>query len=154
MRLKSFHIVDRQHYFFCDISNPLDILDFGLLYFISFLYSRYSNLFSMINIAKFFPIRDFFIFFIVIFKMFLFTLFWGYAGSLLLHVSFFLVAANAGYPLDVMLSFSLWWLLLSELGCRVCGFQELPHMGSAAVVPRLWSTGSIVVVQGLNFSAA
>ena len=43
-------------------------------------------------------------------------------------------------------SFSLWWLLLSELGCRVCGFQELPHMDSAAVVPGLWSTGSIVVV--------
>lgn len=75
MRLKSFHIVDRQHYFFCNISNPPDIWDFGLLYFISFLYARYSNFFTMINIEKIFPIRNFSIFFIVILKMFLYVYF-------------------------------------------------------------------------------
>ena len=40
--------------------------------------------------------------------------------------------------------------LVSEQSSRVFGLQELWYTGSGAVVPRLWSTGSIVVVLGLS----
>ena len=43
--------------------------------------------------------------------------------------------------------FSLWWL-------RCCGAGALGFVDASVVVPGPWSTGSIVVVQGLSCSKA
>ena len=46
--------------------------------------------------------------------------------------------------------FSLWWLLLQcYMGSLVLELRQLQHMGSIVAVPRLQSTGSLVMVHGL-----
>jgi len=51
--------------------------------------------------------------------------------------------------------FSLLWLLLSwSTACRLCGLQQLEHVGSVAVAPGFQNTDSIVVVRGLSCSKA
>ena len=160
MRLKSFHIVDRQHYFFCDISNPLDILDFGLLYFISFLYSRYSNLFSMINIAKFFPSRNFFIFFIAIFKMFLFVYFiLGICWIIVAACELFSSCSKCRLPSRCHASashcggFSYQSWAVGCAGFRSCHTwtQQLWFLGSGALAQWLWCRGLISLLHEESF---
>ena len=103
----------------------------------------------------------------------LFVYFW-LSGSLLL-CGLFSVVVSRGYSLLECVGFSLWCLfLLGSTGSRVCQLsncgssvvvahelsscstwaQQLQHMGSAVVAPRLQGTGSIVAVCGLSCSVA
>ena len=68
--------------------------------------------------------------------------FFGYAGSSLLH-KFFSSYSKQGYSLVTRVRFSLWWLLVAELG--LWGLQA-----SIVVALRLQSTGSVVVVHGFS----
>ena len=63
---------------------------------------------------------------------------------------------RARAPLQLRcLDFSLWWLLLlRSMGSRVCGLQQLQHMGSIVVASGLQNTGSVVVELGLSCSVA
>ena len=72
----------------------------------------------------------------------LFFFFFGYAGSSLLP-KFFSSYSKQGYSLVTCVRFSLWWLLVAELG--LWGLQA-----SIVVALRLQSTGSVVVVRGLS----
>ena len=68
---------------------------------------------------------------------------WVFAASRLSPV-----VASGGYS-------SLWWLLLLQsTGSRVHEPPQLWHVSSVVAAPRLWSTGSIVVVHGLSCSTA
>ena len=68
---------------------------------------------------------------------------WVFAASRLSPV-----VASGGYS-------SLWWLLLLQsTGSRVHEPPQLWHVSSVVAAPRLWSTGSIVVVHGLRCSVA
>ena len=63
---------------------------------------------------------------------------------------------RAGAPLHLLgKGLSLLWLLLSwSTASRVCGLQQLEHVGSVAAAPGFQNTGSIVVVRGLSCSKA
>ena len=63
-----------------------------------------------------------------------------------------LVVANGGYSLVVAHWLLIAMVLLQSTGPRACGRQQLQCMGSAVVVLRLQSIGSIVVSHGLSCS--
>ena len=68
---------------------------------------------------------------------------------------FSLVVESGGHFLLQCLGFSLQWLLsLQSTDSGARELQDLWPVGSVAVVPRLWSTGSVVVAHGLSCSAA
>ena len=68
-------------------------------------------------------------------------------------MGFSLVAARRGRSLVVLLGFSSWGLLLwPSMGSGVLGLRELWRVGLVVTTPRPWSTGSIVVAQGLRCS--
>ena len=61
---------------------------------------------------------------------------------------------GAALPLRLV-DFSLWWLLsLRSTGSRAHEPQQLWRVGSEAVVPGLWSTGSVVAAYGLSRTVA
>ena len=72
-------------------------------------------------------------------------------GSLLLHVSFSLIAASRGQSLLWCTGFSLWWpLLLWSMGSRHAGFsscgtraQQLWLVSSRAQAQQLWHMGLV-----------
>ena len=68
----------------------------------------------------------------------------------------FLVVASGAATLQLQcVGFSLQWLLLlGSMGSREQGRQQLRHVGSVAAVPRLQSTGSIVMAHRLSCSEA
>ena len=75
-----------------------------------------------------------------------------FVSALGLHccVGFFLVAVSGGYSLFRFRSFSLGQiLLLRSTDFRAGRLQQLRCMGSVVVVPRLQSTGSVVVAHSL-----
>ena len=80
---------------------------------------------------------------------FLYFFIFACAGSYCCE-SFSLVVASGDYPLA-----GVWGLLLLRSpGSRARRLQQLQHVGSVVVVPRLESTGSVVVVQALSCSVA
>ena len=56
---------------------------------------------------------------------------------------------------SLVAGFSLWWLLwLQSTGSRARGLWSLQHVGSVVAAPRLLSTGSVVLANGLSCSTA
>ena len=70
-------------------------------------------------------------------------------------VGFSLVVVSGGYSLVEVQGFSLQkLLLLQSTGSRMCGLQQLWHMGSIVKIPGLQSTGSIVLVYRFSYFLA
>ena len=87
---------------------------------------------------------DFYFFLMIVFIYFYFFSF-GCSGSPLLHGFFWLWLVGAS------VSCGGWASPCSGSSC--CGARALGHLGSAAVAPRLWSVGSVVVAHGLSSPA-
>ena len=68
-------------------------------------------------------------------------------------MGFSLAVVSGGYSLVVGLLIVV-APLAAEHGIRAHKLHELQHVGSVAVAPGPWSTGSIVVVRGLSYSTA
>ena len=66
----------------------------------------------------------------------------------------FLQLQQVEVTLQLCPDFSQRWLLLWSIGSKACRLQQLWHVGSVVVTPRLQSTGSEVVVQRLSCSTA
>ena len=69
-------------------------------------------------------------------------------------LSFSLVTVSGGSSVAMVHGFSLQYLfLLWTLGSRACRLQQVWAVGSVVAIPRLQSTGSVVVVHGFSSSA-
>ena len=84
-------------------------------------------------------------------------LFFGYTGSPLLHRLFSSYGEPGLLSSCGVRGFSLWWLLLlPSTGSRVCGLQQLWHLGSVGWLigsreqgQQLWCTGLVAVTCGI-----
>ena len=82
--------------------------------------------------------------------LFIYLSIFGHSGSLLLCMLFFSCGEWGLFLQLRCVGVSLQWLLLLwSMGSRAYGFQQLQHVGSAVVAPRLQNTGSVVVAHGL-----
>ena len=81
------------------------------------------------------------------FLIFIYLFTFACAGSLLLHGLF-----SSCDKQDIFFSYSAWAFHRSGFSCY--GAQTLGRVGAIVATARLWSTGSIIVAQGLSCSVA